>query len=603
MTTAVNKRTQRSDKWRDKCAAFEARRETYPLLSKYAKVLLPPVREIVGRDLERDQILASLARPELSNVILLAPAGSGKTALVQATSEADEARVYLEVDVSLIIADVRTSADEMAATLKALFDEAERYAMEEDQELVLFFDEAHQIVQLSAAAVEALKPILAASGARGILVIMATTFEEYFQYIAPNQPLVERLQRINLTPPDSETTVRILRGMAEQYGVGDYFYNDSLFKEIVALTNLHVPQSMQPRKSIRVLDAMVGWHRVKGMPMDIHLLADVLYESTGININFKADGTSIKETLDAAVFAQDLATSVVARRLQICVAGLQNRSRPQASFLFAGSTGVGKTELVKQFSKVMFGDDGGRLIRFDMSEYAEASSLSQFQSLLTREVASYGNAIVLLDEIEKADEVINRLLYQVLDDGRLTDDNGRQVSFLSTYIVMTTNMGSTAFAKIGEYEASESGDGESMQDYMRTIQSTMREEGFPEALLGRIDEIVPFQPLHRETVRKIVRRKLENLVVSVWQRHNVKLELEDRVLTYVVDDIAGLQTKDGGAREALRSVDKEITSKVAEFINENPGETRIRMFIEGDMRVENKTQRRTKAYPVVEPMV
>ena len=232
---------------------------------------------------------------------------------------------------------------------------------------MLFMDEFHQIVQLSAAAVEAIKPVLAASGTRGIRIIAATTYDEYNEHVAPNQPLVERLQVINLSPADRETTVSILRGMAQRYGVAEQFFDDSLFNMIFDLTNRYVPRSAQPRKSILVLDSMVGWHRFGGRKMDRSLIADVLSESMNVNINLRVDATSIKHDLDAAVFSQDLATSVIAKRLNICVADLHDKTKPQSSFLFTGSTGVGKTEMVKQLATILFGDQTQRLIRFDMA--------------------------------------------------------------------------------------------------------------------------------------------------------------------------------------------------------------------------------------------
>src|SRR6478735_9433283 len=188
--------------------------EGYPLLSKLSDPLKRAEREIVGREHEKLQLLASMSRPELCNALLLAEAGTGKTALVQATMAADAERLYLEVDPSRMISEAGDS-DRMAAMLKGFFDEAEHFVADEKQELVLFIDEFHQIIQLSDAAVEAIKPVLAASGARGIRIIAATTYDEFHRHIAPNQPLVERLQRINLTPPGQETTIRILQGMAE----------------------------------------------------------------------------------------------------------------------------------------------------------------------------------------------------------------------------------------------------------------------------------------------------------------------------------------------------------------------------------------------------
>lgn len=865
----------------------------YPMLNLYVDPVRPPVREIVGREQEQHQILASLSRPEVSNVLLLAAAGTGKTVLVQSTMQVDHGRQYLEVDLSRMISEL-TNPDEMAYRIKRLFDEAETYSRDEGRQLVLFIDEFHQIVQLSPAAVEALKPILAASGARGILVIAATTYEEYHKYISANQPLVERLQRINLTPPDEEMTVKILRGMARKYGVSDQFYNDHIFHQIFELTNRYVPRSVQPRKSILVLDAMVGWHRFTGRPMNMQLLADVLMESTGVNIAFRVDGTTIKDQLDERVFAQKKATQVVARRLQLCVADLHDKSKPQSSFLFAGATGTGKaisvdiqvpiydpvygrgmiaagdvkvgdylfsrdgspekvigvypqgirdmydvrlrdgrvlrvdgehlwkvydcspgyahddegevlttlqlldrgvnrpqsywmipnneavewperyyetdpfligqecghagtpcddeylygsieqrrawlrgfisvrgdvdytervnvaarvkhkiahivcetdntgvarqmyqvclslgydcvvddnhcvrlygsvkllsgllptnramglernirtgannittkdryskvgiasiersveptgdavcfmvdhpehlfqagdfivthnTEMTKQLGRLLFGDDTERLIRFDMSEYALDKSLDQFRSELTQHVTNMGHAIILLDEIEKASSLILRMLYQVLDDGRLSDDNGRQVSFLNCYIIMTTNAGSEIFRTIGEYAADDEGSGENLEDFLKNIEASIRETaGFPDALLGRIDAIVPFQPLSLKTQERILKRQLLKLRNEVMLKHNVKLEIDPKVLTYLSIDKGDSDTVAGGARNAVRTLQTDVSTEVAEFLNKYPQVRHAWVGIEGKMRAEHKNLRKSQAVVVV----
>ncbi len=228
----------------------------------------------------------------------------------------------------------------MAATLKGLFEEAERFCRTEACEVVLVIDEFHQIMQLSAAATEAIKPVLAASGSRGIRLIAATTYDEAHQHIIPNQPLTERLQRINLHPPDQPTTLAILRAMADRYGVADQLVDDHLLRQIYEYTQRYQPASAQPpRKSILVLDAMVGWHRLTGRSLDRALLADVLQESLNVTVAFRVDGARIKEQLDEAVFSQDLATTAVARRLQLSVADLHDKSRPMASLLFTGSSG------------------------------------------------------------------------------------------------------------------------------------------------------------------------------------------------------------------------------------------------------------------------
>ena len=315
--------------------------ERYPYMTQYTSFLKKMERPLIGREKEMKELMAAMQRPELCNAILLAPAGSGKTALVQGTMVKDKARAYLEVDLPKMIANLKNE-NEMADKLKQLFREVAEFRREEGKEIVLFIDEFHQIVQLSPAAVEVLKPLLADSGTRGIRVIAATTFIEFQDYISSNQPLVERLQRINLPEPDKATVVSILRGMAERYGVINQFKTDAMFEAIYEYTNRYIPANAQPRKSILMMDSMIGWHRLTRQPIDIKMLADVIYETEGINIAFRVDATKIKSELDKNVIAQDFATSAIESRLQICCADLNNKERPMSSFLFTGSTGVGK---------------------------------------------------------------------------------------------------------------------------------------------------------------------------------------------------------------------------------------------------------------------
>ena len=956
--------------------------EEYPLLARLSEPLKPAEREIVGREREIQQVLAGMERPELSNILLLSDAGSGKTALVQGTMLEDPKRLYLEVDPARMISEAGDS-NLMAATLKGFFDEAELHVKSEDHELVLFIDEFHQIVQLSDAAVEAIKPVLAASATRGIRVIAATTYDEFHMHVAPNQPLVERLQRITLAQPGRETTITILQGVAERYGVAEQFVDDHLFRQIYEYTERYMPASSQPRKSILVLNAMVGWHR-RGRSMNRDLLADVLQESLNVNVSFKVDGAKIKQQLDAKVLSQDLATSAVARRLQLSVADLQNPGRPMASLLFTGSTGVGKlctdstrvpvfsgggsvawkrhgdlvpgdqvftrrgtptevlgmfpqgvqdiyrvtlwdgrtldvggphlwavytakqrsnkhagkvvepmvlsteemvergvvrtypgdtrehlkfyvpaneavewpeqeldidpyalgvllgngcltesqltvsssvedaahtvlwvsewlgataknsgqdyswtfpigdgaltggrdtlvqtrgvlssvpeligaksadrripamymqgsvkqrwelvrglfdtdgtidpstgrynvsystfsrglaedlrmllfslgisntlkrwsrtkddgrelveydvhvrvgnedkaqffslprkraiaeaavgatsgrervkkfdmvgiaaieklpeqepasciyvdddehlyqagdfvvthnTELTKQLAKLLFGDDQRHLIRFDMSEFAEDSSLQLFRSELTKRVWDRSHAVVLIDEVEKASPMVTRLLLQVLDDGRLTDDNNRQVSFLNTYIVLTTNAASEVYKTIADYAPDDTGSGKQLMEYekliRRSITTTQADNRFPPELLGRIDSIVPFQPLSLATQKEIVKNKLRELAQEVHVKHNVRVTINPRVLQYLIEDRGDTDSDAGGARAAVARLTSEVTTEVATFINQFPAERRIGIDIEGEMVSDRKDLRTSDAHVVV----
>lgn len=944
----------------------------FPYLQAYTAPVKLPERPIVGRDAEMDRLMAAMMRPELCNVILLAEAGTGKTALVQGTMMRDTSRLYLEVDLSKMISDLQ-DANQMADRLKQLFNETEVFRKEKDIEIVLFMDEFHQVVQLSSAAVEALKPLLADSGTRGIRVIAATTFIEFRKWIQPNQPLVERLQRINLDPPDRKMTVQILKGMAKRYGVENQFYNDHIFEQIYDYTNRYIPANSQPRKSILVLDSMVGWYRFKKRKINMRLLADVIYESEGVNIAFRVDATKIKEELDKYVIAQGFATSVIEQRLQVCVADLNNKSKPMSSFLFTGSTGVGKgltndtvvpvytkdgsiveklngdlqvgdyvfnrlgqpvqvigvfprgkqdiykvslsdgrclytdsshlwtyleargqggntytnstkelytrgvytigkdgkhklkyyvpmnhavvypektfkvhpyvmgafigsgcmtvtqlmlsekdesvvarvadllggcsyksylqrpsnwvfpligdsvgnrckqlsevfgaypevcgktagnkrvpkeyfygsveqrwelirglfdtvgvvgadgrynisysstsvglledirtilyslgiesvvsisrhiennsskgdytqyklsvkvgneskeyffwseskrsvaskaktavshdkkyewvgiedielmpeqkettciyvddeehlyqagqyvvthnTEVTKQLARILF-QDVHRLIRFDMTEYANPDSLDSFRRELTNRVWERPYSIILLDEIEKACAPVTRILLQVLDDGRLMDENNREVTFTNAYIVMTTNAGSEVYEDIAQYEASDTGAGQSLHKYEKlirdSISSTTGDNKFPPELLGRIDCIVPFQPLSLNTQMKIVRNKLTDLSIAVREKHGIELQIKKRVLDYIVRDNLDTEASSGGARAAISKMESEVVTEVARHINRHPEDTSIVVDVEGAMAWENKSMLESTAHIVIRRLV
>lgn len=525
------------------------------------------------------------------------------TALVQGCMLKDKDRYYLEVEPSKIIASV--DKDRMANELKRLFDETEKFCKVNNVELVLFIDEFHQIVQLSDAAVEALKPLLADSGTRGIRVIAATTYDEFRMYIKPNQPLVERLQRINLEPPSKDMVVRILRDMARRYGVDNQFYDDNIFGLIYDLTNRYVPASAQPRKSLLVFDAMVGWYRFSHRRMNKKLLADVIYESTNVNVAFKVDATKIKKELDAHVFAQENATNIIAHRLQVCVADLHDKTKPMSSFLFCGSTGTGKTEMTKQLARILF-DDSRRLIRFDMTEYANPESLSLFRKELTARIWERPYSIILLDEIEKACAEVTRLLLQVLDDGRLMDENNREVPFVNAYIIITTNAGSEVFKNIAQYDADDAGSGKQMQKYMKLIRqsitSTTGDNKFPPELLGRLDAIVPFQPLSEATQMKIVHSKLQSLANQVKAVHGVELVITNNVVDYIVRDNLTTDSDAGGARAAISKLNDEVVATVASYLNSHPNiNSPIIATVSGDMAWQDKSMLESKAHIVVGP--
>ena len=572
--------------------------QQYPCMYDFTGFLKKMERQLIGREREQLSLQAAMNRPELCNVILLAEAGAGKTALVQGTMVKDTKRAYLEVDLPKMIAS-STKENEIADMLKKLFREVEMFRKEQNKEIVLFIDEFHQIVQLSAAAVEVLKPLLADSGTRGIRVIAATTYKEFQDYIASNQPLVERLQRINLKEPSKETVIAILRDFAARYGVKDLFKSDQVFEAIYEYTNRYVPSNAQPRKSILMLDSMIGWYRLTGKPMDQKMIANVIYETEGINVAFRVDAATIKKTLDEHVKAQEAATTAIENRLQICCADLNNKDRPMSSFLFTGSTGVGKTETAKQLSKILFDNDTS-LIRMDMTEYANADSLERFREELTMRVWQRPYCIILLDEIEKANKAITRLLLQVLDDGRLIDRHNRVVTFKNAYIIITTNAGSEIYETIAQYEVDDFGSGKLMKKYESLIKQSITDNAggskFPPELLGRIDCLVPFQPLSEHTQANIAKMKLDALSELLYKKHHTKVQYDKDIYKYLIQENLTTESNAGGARAVVSKIEKEVTTAIAKFINLNPTKKEIFVNVCGDLAIDNKNQLESRAY-------
>lgn len=516
------------------------------------------------------------------------------TSIVQAMMLVDDGRSYFEVDLERMLED--HDPGKMAAVVKRLFDEAEDYHTEGSREIVMFMDEIHRLISISPMSVEAIKPVLAASGARGLKIITATTKEEYLQHIAPNAPLAERFQRIDVDEPSREVVISILRGFVERYHQSQHFPTDRMFHMIYDYSNRYVPESVQPRKSIKILDEMFGMHTVTGRPMDEKLLADVIYSSTGNNVAFRVDVDGIERHLNEHIFGQELAARAVAKRLHLAIAGFNDSEQPMGTFLFCGNTGTGKTALSKQIADLLFGDGRRHFIRFDMAEFSDDTYVERFREDLTAKVWSAPYSVILLDEIEKAGPAISRLLLSVFDDGRLTDRNGREVSFKNSWIICTTNAGAKAFSNSVYYINEDEG----LKHYLPLIGRAIRaDDSFPTELYNRIHSVVPFMPLLPDIKTKIIMYNLIKFYNEVRRRHNVKIESDERVLEYLAYNVVKTDTDDGGARGAIRAINDEVATAVAEFINKNPDVRVVKMGVEGTLRSEDRFSNETDAKVVL----
>lgn len=582
----------------------------FPLMNEYlTNFRNMKDREVLGREEETRSVLANLARKELTNVGLIGPAGVGKTALVQHISRIDTDRLYFKVELALMATSSNgvNGSIEMAPRLIKLFDEIMRFQKKFKQELVIFMDEFHMITKVSPAALQALKPLLAESGRHNVRIILATTSDEYEQFIRGDEALNERIQPVKVNPTTRETVISILKSMKSRY-VPTEIISNKLFEDIVDITDQYLPAQAQPRKSVVLFDAMIGWHNKYNKPFNQKTLSEVLKVSQGVDINQQMPVEQIDDYLHSRIIDQDYAIQAVLNRLYMVRSHLNDPTRPLGSLLFTGPTGVGKTELAKSLANVMYGRDSA-MIRFDMSEFSVSSTVDLFRKELATQAWERPTSILLLDEIEKAAPEVTKLLLQVLDDAEISDRHNRLVSFKNMFIIMTTNAANAVYERYNRDNAANSKEAEdskarflqslssdqqlahkneTLLAYQELIEQELQSyKAFPPELLGRIDSIIPFNPLERHGRVKITEIALNKLRMQVAKQSHVRLHFDDRIIKMVVDENIRMDTNSGGGRDINRRVANMVTTPVARFIVFNPHVRDLAVNVAGKFWTDN----------------
>lgn len=571
--------------------------DQYPYIKNACRPIDIPSAPIMGRDLT--ELREGIKNPEKPNIILLGEPGSGKTAFIQGFTYAKEAVDYLVVSVNierLIESSTGDKDAELTNGLQRLIEDVERYCRIEEVIMVLFIDEFHRITMLSPSAVEALKPILEKSASHGFRMVAATTFEEYDQWIAPNRPLAQRLLRLTIGELPRESVIDILKTRAKNRGVYD-LATPTIFEEIYDISKELLPSDSQPRASIDILNALIGTvikreymkdgQIVKeyATPQELnipgthilcrHTLNRVIRRSYGIDIDNNVRVKDIKHALETRIFNQDFAVKKVISRLEMIVAGFTDPARPKGSLLLTGPTGVGKTELVKVISETM----RIPLKRFDMSRYSRPEDAVAFADSLAQAAWSAPNGAILIDEVEKSSrQAINNLL-QVLDDARLTSASNpnRVISFAGNIIFITTNLASEVYQHNKNFSTGGAVDTELI------YKALAEDERFETAVLGRLDDIVPFQGLPDGAMAKIAHRQLwTNL--SVVETKNRPFLVSPDIIPYIVRDRTSQDTERGGARDAKRNVDNIVLQAVAHYLADEPEERPVIIHLVGKAR-------------------
>ena len=542
---------------------------------------------VVGRDNEISRVIEILGRRKKNNPMLIGEPGVGKSAIVEGIAQkiahgdisaALARKRILSLDIASVVAGTKYRGD-FEKRLKSIIREAS-----ENPDLILFIDEFHTIVGAGGAsgsldAANMLKPALA----RGeFQCIGATTLDEFTKIVEKDGALDRRFQKIVVEPTGVAQSIEILRQLRPKYEeFHGLQYSDEAVEAAVQLTDRYITDKSLPDKAIDAFDEAGSMVRLstgrKKAEVSAEDIATVVSKMTGIPVNKVAESegnriVKMRFRLKGRIIGQDEAVETVVRAIQRNRAGLKDPNRPIGTFLFFGPTGVGKTQLARSLAEYLF-DSEDNLIRIDMSEYMEKFSVSRLIGAppgyvgyeeggqLSERVRRKPYAVVLLDEIEKAHPDIFNLLLQVMDEGRLTDSNGRTVDFKNTIVIMTSNVGSREVQEYGSGIGFATAGKNVDVDRKGVVEKAVR-KAFPPEFINRVDEQVYFNSLNREAIEDIIDIELKDLRERALEA-GYKLTITPAAKRLVAD--AGYDPA-YGARPLKRAVMRYVEDPVSEFI-------------------------------------
>ncbi|MGK2739475.1 ATP-dependent Clp protease ATP-binding subunit ClpA [Tepidicaulis sp. LMO-SS28] len=533
---------------------------------------------LIGRDKEVERTIQILCRRQKNNPLFVGDPGVGKTAIAEGLARKivkgevpdvlKDATIF-SLDMGTLLAGTRYRGD-FEERIKAVIKELEDYPG-----AVLFIDEIHTVIgagATSGGAMDAsnlLKPALASGALR---CIGSTTYKEYRQHFEKDRALVRRFQKIDVNEPSVEDTVKILKGLKSYFE--DFHglrYTNEAVKSAVELSSKYMADRKQPDKAIDVIDEAGARQTIlpasrRKKTIGVKEIEEVVATMARIPPKSvsKSDTEKLRDLdkeLKRVVFGQDAAIDALASAIKLSRAGLREPEKPIGSYLFSGPTGVGKTEVARQLASIM----GVEMLRFDMSEYMERHTVSRLigappgyvgfdqGGLLTDGVDQHPHCVLLLDEIEKAHPDLFNILLQVMDHGKLTDHNGKQIDFRNVVLIMTTNAGATDMAKdpIGFGRIKREGEDEEAIKKLFT----------PE-FRNRLDATIPFGNLPEEVIARVVEKFVMQLEAQLADRH-ISIELTPESTSWLVKH--GYDDR-MGARPLARVIQEHIKKPLADEV-------------------------------------
>jgi len=557
---------------------------------------------LVGREEEIERTIQILCRRTKNNPLYVGDAGVGKTSITQGLAQRivagkvpDLLKDYTiySLDMGLLLAGSKFRGD-FEERLHSVIDE-----LKTKQKAILFIDEIHMIMgagtngssQMDAA--NLLKPVLSSGEVK---FIGSTTYEEYSKNFEKDRALARRFQKIDVLEPSSAEAVKILKGLLPVYEKHHHVkFEEGAVEEAVKLSVQYLPDRRLPDKAIDIIDEAGSYehilkcggftgHASKVNNKDLvpntrssktlaHISPETIRLVTAkiakipldsVKGNEKSTLKNIDDILKKDIFGQDKAVAALSKAVKRSRAGFRNPDKPEASFLFVGPTGCGKTELAKSLAKLL----NEPLLRYDMSEYQEKHTVSRLVGSppgyvgfeeggqLVKDIRKNPHSVVLFDEIEKAHSDIYNVLLQVMDYGQLTDNQGRKADFRSCIIILTSNAGARDLEKAGIGFGTEAG-----ENLEASLNEAVSKE-FPPEFRNRLDSVIPFNFLDIEVAKLVCKKEIAKLSERMLEK-DVKLSVSAKALTAITNKG---YSKEFGARNIARTVEEEIANQLVDEV-------------------------------------